>query len=336
MHDHETMRAMMFSGVGKPLTLHELPIPTPLPEQVLIRVKACAVCRTDLHIIDGDLPTPLPGVILGHEVTGTIESTGAAVTGYSKGDRVGVPWLGHTCGRCVYCLSGRENLCRDAKFTGYTLDGGFADYMVADHQYCFSLPDAYTDQAAAPLMCAGLIGYRALSMAGDAARSIGIYGFGAAAHIITQVARHQGRKVFAFTRPDDIKGQQFARELGAVWAGSSLELPPEELDAALIFAPIGSLVPLALKALGRGGTVVCSGIHMTDIPSFPYKILWQERSLKSVANLTRRDGLAFLALAPNVPVKTVTHLYPLEQVNQALNDLRHGRFEGAAVISTDL
>lgn len=328
------MRAMTFSGIGKPLKLRNLPIPEPGPGQVLIHVNACGVCRTDLHIIDGDLPSPIPDVIPGHEVAGIVERLGPGVEGFRAGDRVGVPWLGHSCGACKYCRMGRENLCREAKFTGYTLDGGFADYMVADHHYCFRLPEAFDDGHAAPLMCAGMIGYRALVMAGADARRIGIYGFGAAAHIITQVAHYQGREIYAFTRHDDVKGQAFARTLGAVWAGSSEEQPPEELDAALIFAPVGSLAPVALKAVCRGGTVVCAGIHMTDIPGFPYQLLWQERCLRSVANLTRRDGLEFLAIATQVPVRTAIHLYPLERANTALDDLRHGRFEGAAVLYT--
>ena len=331
---HQTMRAMTFSGIGKPLILRELAVPEPGNGQILIHVNSCGVCRTDLHIIDGDLSDPIPEVILGHEVVGVIERLGPGVTGFSEGERVGVPWLGHSCGSCKYCQSGRENLCPQAKFTGYTLDGGFADYMVADHRFCFKLPEQFNDREAAPLMCAGLIGYRALAMAGAEARRIGIYGFGAAAHIITQVARHQGREIYAFTKPDDLKGQNFARELGAVWAGGSLTAPPEELDAALIFAPTGALVPEALKAIGPGGTVVCAGIHMTDIPGFPYRILWEERSLRSVANLTRRDGLEFLKIAAEVPVRTAVHLYPLERANVALDDLRHGRFEGAAVLYT--
>ncbi len=288
-----TMRAMVFEGAGapqdQPLELRELDVPEPGPGEVLIKVTACAVCRTDLHVVDGDLPNPKLPLVPGHEIVGRIAGLGPGVEAFRIGERVGVPWLGWTCGACKFCTSGRENLCDDARFTGYTLDGGFADYTVADARYVFPIPDFYADQEAAPLLCAGLIGHRALRMAGDA-RRLGLYGFGAAAHIIAQVARHEGREVYAFTRPGDAKGQAFARELGAVWAGESTEAPPEKLDAAIIFAPVGALVPQSLRVLEKGGRVVCAGIHMSEIPAFPYEILWQERSIVSVANLTRRDG----------------------------------------------
>jgi propanol-preferring alcohol dehydrogenase len=322
---------MLFEGVGKTLALREVARPEPGPGQLLIRVGACAVCRTDLHVIDGELTDPKLPLIPGHEIAGEVASLGAGADRFALGDRVGVPWLGWTCGECPYCRSGRENLCDRARFTGYQLDGGFAEFAVADQRFCFPLPPGYTDAEATPLLCAGLIGYRSLRLAGDPKR-LGIYGFGAAAHIVAQVARHEGREVYAFTRPDDATGARFARELGAVWAGSSLEKPPEPLDAALIFAPVGGLVPLALRAVAKGGTVVCGGIHMSDIPSFPYADLWGERGLRSVANLTRQDAIDFLALAPRVPVKTRTTLYPLSKANEALDDLRHGRFEGAAVL----
>ncbi|WP_343269933.1 zinc-dependent alcohol dehydrogenase family protein [Kordiimonas marina] len=325
------MKAMVFSATGKPLQESELPVPHPSQGQILIRVHACAVCRTDLHVVDGDLKEPKLPLIPGHEVIGSVAALGAGAEGFQLGDRVGVPWLGYTCGKCRFCLSGRENLCESARFTGYTLDGGFADYMVADARYCFPVPERYSDVEAAPLMCAGLIGYRGLAAAGDAKR-LGLYGFGAAAHIIAQVARHQGREVYAFTKPGDDKAQAFARSLGAKWAGSSDDKAPDLLDAAIIFAPVGALVPTALKAVDKGGIVVCAGIHMSDIPSFPYSILWQERTVTSVANLTRADGDAFLKIAPEVPVTTETHVYPLSAANQALDDLRAGRFEGAAVL----
>ena len=327
----EMMRAMVLRASGQRLVETELPIPVAGEGQILIRVHACAVCRTDLHVVDGDLREPKLPLVPGHEVIGTIAAVGPGVTAFAPGDRVGVPWLGWTCGSCHYCTSGRENLCEEARFTGYTLDGGFADYMVADHRYCFAIPDSYSDIEAAPLMCAGLIGYRALRMAGEA-RKIGLYGFGAAAHIIAQVAISQGRKIYAFTKPGDRKAQKFARSLGADWAGGSDSAPPVPLDAAIIFAPLGGLVPTALRAVEPGGTVVCAGIHMSDIPTFPYGLLWRERSLRSVANLTREDGTAFLRVAPEAKVKTSTHPYALDQANQALEDLRQGRFEGAAVL----
>jgi propanol-preferring alcohol dehydrogenase len=331
----ETMRAMVLEqpGGGR-VALRRVARPEPGPGQVLVRVHKCAVCRTDLHVVDGDLTAPKPHVVPGHEVIGTVEALGAGAARFAPGDRVGVPWLGMTCGHCPWCLSGRENLCPEARFTGYSLDGGFADFMVADERFCFAIPGAYSDTEAAPLMCAGLIGYRALVKAGDA-RRLGLYGFGAAAHIVAQVAVWQGRALYGFTRPGDTAGQDFARGLGCVWAGGSDELPPEPLDAAILFAPVGALVPAALNAVAPGGTVVCAGIHMSDIPAFPYDLLWHERQVVSVANLTRRDGEAFLRIAPQVPVRTSTHLYPLEQANDALGDLRAGRFEGAAVLDVD-
>jgi propanol-preferring alcohol dehydrogenase len=317
--------------LGLPLVERDLPEPSPGPQEVLIRVHACAVCRTDLHVVDGELPHPKVPVVPGHEIVGTVVETGNAATRFKAGDRVGVPWLGWTCGVCGFCLSGRENLCDRARFTGYQIDGGYAEMTVADERYCFGLPVSYSDVAAAPLLCAGLIGYRALRMAGDA-RRLGLYGFGAAAHIIAQVAKHQGREIYAFTRGDDAKTQDSARKMGAVWAGPSDQPGPELLDAALIFAPVGALVPAALGATVKGGTVVCAGIHMSDIPSFPYDILWEERSVRSVANLTRRDAEEFLALAGQMRIDTKTHRYPLSKANDALDDLRHGRFEGAAVL----
>jgi len=327
----ERMRAMVFARAGAPLEARDVPVPAPDAHEVLIRVGACGVCRTDLHIVDGDLTAPKPAVIPGHEIAGVIVAAGLEVTRFRAGDRVGVPWLGWTCGACPYCRSGRENLCDRARFTGYQIDGGFAEYTVADERFCFALPQGWSDVRAAPLLCAGLIGSRALRLAGDA-RRIGLYGFGAAAHIVAQVARHEGRDVYAFTRPGDARSQQFARTLGAVWAGGSDVAPPVPLDAALIFAPVGALVPAALRAVAKGGTVVCAGIHMSDIPAFPYADLWGERVIRSVANLTREDGERFLAIAPAVPVETQTIVYPLEDANRALADLREGRIEGAAVL----
>jgi propanol-preferring alcohol dehydrogenase len=325
----QTMRAMVFEGVGRPLREVERPTPEPGPDELLIQVHTCAVCRTDLHLLDGEVEVPDPPRILGHMIIGTVVSGDDRPIG---GDgRVGVPWLGWTDGTCEYCRSGRENLCPNAKFTGRDIDGGFAEYTVADARFCFPIPPSYSNEQAAPLMCAGLIGYRALRMCGDANR-IGLYGFGDSAHILTQVCRWQGRRVYAFTRAGDQETQDFARELGAVWAGSSEEPPPEPLEAAIIFAPVGPLVPVALRALAPGGVVVCGGIHMSDIPSFPYNILWLERSVRSVANLTRLDGREFLELAPQVPVSTKVSLYPLAAVNDALADLRAGRFTGAAVV----
>jgi len=322
------MRAMRVHAPGKPLALDELPMPRPGPGQVRVRVLACGVCRTDLHVADGDLKDCAYPVVPGHEIVGRVETAGAR---FAPGDRVGIPWLGWTCGECEYCRSGRENLCDRARFTGYTLDGGFAEYAVADERFCFPLPPSYGDAEAAPLLCAGLIGYRSYAMAGDA-RRLGLYGFGAAAHILAQVAKAQGREVYAFTRPGDATGQAFAKRLGAAWAGGSDALPPEALDAAILFAPVGALVPRALKAVKKGGCVVCGGIHMSDIPAFPYSLLWGERRVQSVANLTRRDGEAFLALAARAPIRTEVKTYPLERANQALDDLREGRLEGAAVL----
>ena len=326
------MKAMLFEKVGQPLRLAEVPIPQPGPGQVLLRVHACAVCRTDLHIIDGELSQPKLPLVLGHEIVGTVVQSGEGASAFTAGQRVGVPWLGWTDGTCRYCQRGQENLCPQAKFTGYTLDGGYAEYAVADVRYCFPLPEGYPDLQAAPLLCAGLIGYRTYRLAGPHAERLGIYGFGAAAHIIAQVAVHQGRQVYAFSKPGDRAAQQFALSLGAVWAGGSDELPPVELDAALIFAPVGGLIPAALRATARGGVVVCGGIHMSDIPAFPYSLLWEERIVRSVANLTRQDGEEFLALAPQVPVHSSVIAYPLEQANEALAALREGRLQGAAVL----
>lgn len=329
------MRAMLLHIPGQPLQLTECPIPMPGANQVLIQVHTCGVCRTDLHVVDGELTHPKLPLIPGHQIVGTVVSHGSGVQGiFPVGTRVGVPWLGYTCNHCRYCLSGRENLCDNAQFTGYQRDGGYAEYTVADARFCFPLPPGYPDLQAAPLLCAGLIGYRSLLMTGEAER-IGLYGFGAAAHIVIQTAHFQGRQVFAFTRTGDTKGQQFARDLGAVWAGSSLEAPPEPLDAAIIFAPVGSLVPLALKAVAKGGVVVCAGIHMSDIPSFAYELLWGERVLRSVANLTRHDGEEFLALAPKVPVHTQVEAFPLIAANEALAALRNGQIKGAAVLVID-
>ncbi len=325
------MRGMVLDTPHTPLRLAALPVPSPGAEQVLIRVHACAVCRTDLHVVDAELTEPKLPLIPGHEIVGTIAALGAGVERFAVGDRVGVPWLGWTCGECAFCRSGRENLCGQARFTGYQIDGGYGEFTLADQRFCFAIPEGYSDTEAAPLLCAGLIGYRSLRMAGEAHR-LGLYGFGAAAHIIAQVARWQGREVYAFTSPGDFEAQAFARELGAVWAGGSDQSPPEMLDAAIIFAPVGPLVPAALRAVERGGTVVCAGIHMSPIPSFSYDILWGERVLRSVANLTRRDGDEFLRLAPKVPVRTRTVPYPLERANQALDDLRSGRLQGAAVL----
>jgi propanol-preferring alcohol dehydrogenase len=326
------MRAMIFEQPGAPLNCRaDWPIRQPAARDVLLRVHACGVCRTDLHVIDGELSAPKPHLIPGHEIVGIVEQIGTEVEQLAVGQRVGVPWLGWTCGECVYCRSGRENLCDRPRFTGYTIDGGYAEYAVADERYCFPIPAAFSDVQAAPLLCAGLIGYRALRFAGDA-RRIGLYGFGAAAHITAQVARFRGQEVFAFTKPGDSKGQQFARSLGAVWAGGSDVAPPEPLDAALIFAPVGALIPSALAATVKGGVVICGGIHMSDIPPLPYDLLWGERSVRSVANLTRRDGEEFLAIAAQIPVQTTTTEFPLEQANEALAGLRAGRFEGAAVL----
>ena len=325
------MRAMVLDRPGAPLREVERPAPVPGPGQVLLEVRACGVCRTDLHVVDGELPDLGRPVVPGHQIVGVVEAVGLAVGSLAVGQRVGVPWLGWTCGFCRFCRSGRENLCGEARFTGYQLDGGFAEQAVADARYCFPIPEGYPDAQAAPLLCAGLIGYRSLRMAGDAGR-LGLYGFGAAAHIVAQLARHEGRRVFAFTRPGDREAQAFALSLGAEWAGESGEAPPLPLDAAILFAPAGELVPVALRAVDRGGTVVCAGIHMSDIPSFPYRILWEERVVRSVANLTRRDGEEFLALAPRVPVRTEIEALPLASANEALDRLRAGRVRGAAVL----
>ncbi len=328
------MQAMVLQRPRQELEPLELADPEPGSSELLIRVRTCAVCRTDLHIVDGDLPDPKLPLVPGHEIVGTVVQTGSDVERYTPGDRVGVPWLGKTCGTCSYCTSGRENLCAQAEFTGYHVDGGYAEYVVADERFAFPIPDDYTDLQAAPLLCAGLIGYRSLLATGNAVR-LGIYGFGAAAHIVLQVAHYQEREVFAFTRSGDSEGQEFARELGARWAGSSSEAPPEELDAAIIFAPVGALIPTALRSVVRGGTVVCAGIHMSDIPAFPYSILWGERSVRSVANLTRRDGIEFMALAPQIPIRTHVQPYPLTAANEALSALREGRLKGAAVLQLD-
>jgi propanol-preferring alcohol dehydrogenase len=313
---------MLLDAPERALREAELAEPSPGPGQLLVQVDACGVCRTDLHVVDGELTRPKLPLVLGHQIVGTV---------VGEDRRVGIPWLGWTDGECRYCRSGRENLCDHARFTGYDLDGGYAEYAVADERFCLPLPEGYSDRHAAPLLCAGLIGYRALTLAGDGER-LGLYGFGASAHIITQVALHQGRRVFAFTRPGDVGGQQFARELGAEWAGGSDQPPPEELDAAIIFAPVGALVPVALRAVAKGGVVACAGIHMSDVPSFPYELLWGERVLRSVANLTRRDGEEFLSLAPQVPVRTEVEVFPLEQANEALDRVRRGEKRGAVVL----
>jgi alcohol dehydrogenase, propanol-preferring len=325
------MRAMRLPHAGSPLELAALPMPAPGPCDVLLKVHACGVCRTDLHIADGELLNPVYPIVPGHEVVGTVVERGPEAIDVAIGSRVGVPWLGGTCGRCRFCLSGRENLCDHARFTGYQLAGGYAEYLLADARYVFPLPDAYSDAQAAPLLCAGLIGYRSLRQAGDAAR-LGLYGFGASAHIVVQLARYEGRQVFAFTRRGDVAAQTLARQLGAVWAGDSDSSPPDRLDAAIIFAPVGGLVPRALAELEKGGAVICAGIHMTDIPAFPYALLWGERTIRSVANLTRRDGEEFLTLAPRVPIRTVVETFALEAANTALDRLRTGLVHGAAVL----
>ncbi|HET7423097.1 MAG TPA: zinc-dependent alcohol dehydrogenase family protein [Gemmatimonadales bacterium] len=324
------MHALLLDNPGAPLRMARMPEPVAGPGQLVLRVRACGICRTDLHVADGELPHPKLPLVLGHEIVATVEDAPPA-SRFRPGDRVGVPWLGWTCGTCVYCLSGRENLCPNARFTGYQLDGGYAERTVADERYCLPLPPGYSDAEAAPLLCAGLIGHRALVAAGDPAR-LGLYGFGAAAHLVAQVARHEGRRVFAFTREGDDEGQRFARELGAEWAGASTEAPPEPLDAAILFAPVGALVPAALRAVAPGGTVVCAGIHMSPIPSFPYELLWGERVLRSVANLTRADGEAFLDIARRVPLQVATETLPLAQANEGLARLRAGRVRGAAVL----
>jgi propanol-preferring alcohol dehydrogenase len=328
------VRAMILEAPGEPLRAEQVAVPEPGVGQVLLRVHCCAVCRTDLHVVDGELKDPKLPLIPGHQIVGTVEKTGDHSGSFMVGQRVGVPWLGWTDGECRYCRSGRENLCENARFTGYQIDGGYAEYAVADGRFCFPIPEGFPDLQAAPLLCAGLIGHRSLRFAGDGER-LGLYGFGASAHIVAQVAVHQGRRVFAFTSPKDDEAQEFARGLGAEWAGSSEEAPPEELDAAIIFAPVGPLVPAALRAVARGGTVVCAGIHMSDIPSFPYEILWGERSVRSVANLTRQDGQEFLALAPRVPVRTEVMPFSLDEANEALDALRGGTVRGAAVLVVD-
>jgi propanol-preferring alcohol dehydrogenase len=321
---------MVLKELLKPLQLTDVPIPSPGPKQLLVKVEACGVCRTDLHVADGELPSPVIPIIPGHQIVGTVVGVGSDAK-TPLGTRIGIPWLGGCCHHCRYCLDGRENLCDNAIFTGFQVNGGFAEYCVADEEFCFPIPKMYSAIEAAPLLCAGLIGYRSLKLAGEG-RRIGFYGFGAAAHILIQVALIQGREVYAFTRPGDTVTQKFAKELGAVWSGGSDEKPPKDLDAAIIFASVGALVPTALKATGKGGVVVCAGIHMSDIPSFPYEILWGERVLRSVANLTRQDGIEFFTLAAKVKLKTHIKTYSLEDTNEALDDLRHGRFQGAAVI----
>lgn len=325
------MRAMVLNRIGEKLKLQEVPIPTPGAYELLIRVKACGICRTDLHIIDGELKNPKLPLIPGHQIIGVVEACGASVEGFSVGQRIGIPWLGGSCGHCSYCVQDQENLCDEAKYTGYQLNGGFAEYCVVNCRFCFSVPENYPDLQAAPLFCAGLIGYRALSKI-SAARRIGFYGFGASAHILIQLTVFQGKEVYVFVKKGDLKSQEFAKSLGAVWVGSSDEMTPVALDGVIIFAPDGGLIPLALKNSRKGGTVVCAGIHMSDIPSFPYEILWGERQICSVANLTRKDGDEFLKIAPQIPIKTQVNVYPLEKVNEALEDLRMGRFSGAAVI----
>lgn len=327
-----SMHAMVFESAGQPLAYKTLPLPVRGYNQVLVKVIACGVCRTDLHIIDGELPYPKLPLIPGHEIVGTVVETGTEIKTLKEGDIVGIPWLSYTCGHCRYCLKGQENLCNEALFTGYNIDGGYAEYMVVDHRYCFLLPPKYANAEGAPLLCAGLIGHRAYSMTGEQAKTIGIYGFGAAAHIIIQVATAEGKKVFAFTRPGDVTTQQFALKLGAQWAGDSAQPSPEPLDAAIIFAPAGELVPKALLDTDKGGIVICGGIHMSDIPGFPYKNLWQERVIRSVANLTRKDGIDFFKRIAKADIHTVTHLYPLTEANNALNDLRAGKLQGAAVL----
>ena len=325
------MRAVLLERPKAPLRLAEIDRPEPQAGRILIRVRACGVCRTDLHIVDGELPNPKLPLVLGHQIIGRVAKVGPGAARFLAGDRVGVPWLAWACGQCRYCRSGRENLCDNAKFTGYSVDGGYAEYCVADERFCFPVPEGYSDLHAAPLMCPGLIGYRSLKLAGDAER-VGFYGFGSAAHILIQVAQAQGRRVFAFTRPGDAKTQAFARELGAQWAGGSDESPPEKLDAALLFAAVGELVPVALRAVAKGGTVVCGGIHMSDIPSFPYALLWEERAIRSVANLTRSDAEEFLDIARRLPIKTEVQTFPLEAANEGIEATRSGRYRGTAVL----
>lgn len=328
------MRAMVLEAPRSALREQQVPVPRVPAGQMLVRILCCGVCRTDLHVLEGELPQPKLPLVLGHQIVGTVAELGAEVDGFKQGQRVGVPWLGSTCGACHYCLRDYENLCDNARFTGYQLDGGFAEYTLVDPRFALPLPGSYPDVEVAPLLCAGVIGYRSLAMTGDA-ECVGLYGFGSAAHIIAQVARHQGRRVFAFTRPGDTKAQEFARSLGAEWAGGSNEPPPRLLDAAIIFAPAGTLIPVALRAVAKGGIVVCAGIHMSEVPAFPYEILWGERMLRSVANLTRRDGLEFLEQVPKIPIRTKAHTYRLRDVNRALEDLRESRFSGSAVVTLD-
>jgi propanol-preferring alcohol dehydrogenase len=329
------MQAMVLEEVCQPLVFKTLPLPSPLPYQVLVKVVACGVCRTDLHIADGELKHPKLPLIPGHEIVCIVVKKGEKVTKLNEGDAVGIPWMGYTCGECKYCRRGEENLCENAGFTGYTIDGGYAEYTLAHEQYCFSLTSMYANASGAPLLCAGFIGYRSYRMINKAAEKIGIYGFGAAAHILIQVAVYEGKKVFAFTREGDTNTQEFAIKLGAVWSGGSLQTPPQQLDAAIIFAPAGNLIPKALQDIDKGGIVVCGGIHMSDIPSFPYRLLWEERVIRSVANLTRKDGDEFLKIAPQIPVKTETQLFQLREANKALNNLRSGKIQGAAVLVMD-
>lgn len=327
------MHAMVLEAAKRPLVYKTVPVPHPSDQQVLVKVIACGVCRTDLHIVDGELEHPRLPLVPGHEITGIVVKTGGGVSALKEGDAVGVPWLGYTCGQCRYCVSGRENLCENAGFTGYTLDGGYAEYVAAHQHYCFSLARQYANPSGAPLLCAGLIGYRAYRKVGKQARKIGLYGFGGAAHILTQVAVAAGKEIYAFTSPGDTAAQQLARKLGASWAGDSLQPPPVKLDAAILFAPVGNLIPKALADTDKGGVVICGGIHMSDIPTFPYHLLWEERMIASVANLTRKDGEEFLSLAPKIPVRTETIIYGLSQANEALADLRNGKVNGAAVLA---
>ncbi|HEU4861802.1 MAG TPA: zinc-dependent alcohol dehydrogenase family protein [Chitinophagaceae bacterium] len=332
MDTPDSMQAMVLEEANHPLRLKTIPVPSPNEQQVLVKIIACGVCRTDLHIVDGELNKPKLPLIPGHEIVGVIVKKGREVTTLDEGDVVGIPWLGYTCGKCKYCRTGKENLCENALFTGYTIDGGYAEYTVAYEKYCFPLSEGYATASGSPLLCAGLIGYRSYSMVGDHVTNLGIYGFGAAAHILIQLAIYQNKRIFAFTREGDKDAQAFALNLGAVWAGDSAQSPPEKLDAAIIFAPVGNLVPQALMNLDKGGTVVCGGIHMSDIPSFPYKILWEERVIRSVANLTRKDGEDFFKLVPKVPIKTETEIFPLQKANVALDNLKSGNVHGAAVL----
>ena len=331
----ETMRGMVLERTGQPLVMRTLPVPQPAAHQVLAKVIACGVCRTDLHIIDGELPALKLPLVPGHEIVATVVKTGKEITRIKNGETIGIPWLGYTCGECKYCRNDQENLCEKALFTGYTIDGGYAEFTVADEHYCFPLSEQYANASGSPLLCAGLIGYRSYTMIGEHVKNLGIYGFGAAAHILVQLAIYQHKRIFAFTREGDAEAQNFAMKLGAVWADDSAQSPQEKMDAAIIFAPAGNLIPKALQDVDKGGVVVCGGIHMSDIPSFPYKILWEERVLRSVANLTRRDGEEFLKLASQVPIRTETQAYPLHNANDALNDLRNGKIHGAAVLVMD-